>query len=614
MACGCKNKNSTKQVDLPSDYSKPPTEYCAYCADKHFSTAWTLAKEAGYEEKNRRYVVGELVLMQWHLNSDYPDFCSRVREIRHRWQVGNWRGAEKLWEPLGRELDDILKKEMAKEAQRNTYDVFIPYKAGASAAMDQELRYALRSIEKHLKNYRNIWISGVSKPDCVNDAVKFVQVKDDRGSKQMNIHDAIKAVFNQPGCAENLIFWADDNAAIADVDALNFPVVATENDMVGYDPAGKWWYRTLRATGDLLKAHGFPTLSYEAHTPIVFNKEKYLQIDREFNYYGNPNGLCYISMYYNRYRIPATHKQAAVKATFHGKADKAATAGKMFIGYNNGGVEGGVLDILRERFPMPSKYEKATSTEPVYSDNPTMGVVLGTYDRPDLVELQLHYLCRINHLPVLVHDDSSPKQEEVKAVVEKFKTEGHDVEFASTDKRAGHKPGDLYAFAAGLKWAKERGYELLYKVSHRWVILREWATDAIQLAKSTDGLTFSNYTTSFNKGFRTEFQGMNVNAWYKYLSNILELAQRNPASSVEANLHKIAKEIAGEANQKCWNYMMSQNMASDKQGYIQIPWMGTDRKNPPADILWHDSAADRRGDEMYAEALNKVLETLTNNG
>ncbi len=363
MACGCKNKNSTKQVDLPSDYSKPPTEYCAYCADKHFSTAWTLAKEAGYEEKNRRYVVGELVLMQWHLNSDYPDFCSRVREIRHRWQVGNWRGAEKLWEPLGRELDDILKKEMAKEAQRNTYDVFIPYKAGASAAMDQELRYALRSIEKHLKNYRNIWIAGVSKPDCVNDAVKFVQVKDDRGSKQMNIHDAIKAVFNQPGCAENLIFWADDNAAIADVDALNFPVVATENDMVGYDPAGKWWYRTLRATGDLLKSHGFPTLSYEAHTPVVFNKEKYLQIDREFNYYGNPNGLCYISMYYNRYRIPATHKQAAVKATFQGKADKAATAGKMFIGYNNGGVEGGVLDILAEHFPKPSKYEKVYLTQ-----------------------------------------------------------------------------------------------------------------------------------------------------------------------------------------------------------------------------------------------------------
>jgi hypothetical protein len=60
--------------------------------------------------------------------------------------------------------------------------------------------------------------------------------------------------------------------------------------------------------------------------------------------------------------------------------------------------------------------------------------------------------------------------------------------------------------------------------------------------------------------------------------------------------------------------MMSQNMASDKQGYVQIPWMGTDRKNPPADILWHDAAPDRRGDEMYAEALNKALETLTNNG
>lgn len=602
MACGCKMKNGgTNQIDLPEDFSKPPLEFCAFCADKHFSTAWTLAKETGYEQVNRRWVVGELVLMQWHLNKDYPDFCKKVREIRHRWQVGDWRGAEKLWEPLGAELDKILQKEAEKEGKKNTYDVFIPFKAGASAAMDQELRFALRSIEKHLKNYNNIWLAGTSKPDWLT-GVNFVKVKDDRGGKQMNIHDAIKAVFNQPGCAENLIFWADDNAVIQDVDALKFPVVATENNMIDYDQNGKWWYRTLKTTGDLLKSHGFPTLSYEAHTPVVFNKEKYLQLDQEFNFYGYPVGLCYISMYYNRYRIPATHKQANVKATFQGKADKAALVGKTFIGYNNGGVEGGVLDILRERFPMPSKYEKATSTEPVYSDNPTMGVVLGTYDRPDLVELQLHYLCRINHLPVLVHDDASPKQEEVKAVVEKFKTEGHDVEFATTDSTKGHKPGDLCAFAAGLKWAKNRGYDLLYKISHRWLIKREWVSDAIALAKDTDGLTFSSYTTCYNKGFRTEFMGMNVNVWHNYLDDIIRKSNNSFSGLVEAYIHAIAKIIAGKANQKCYEKMTMQKMDADKQGYIMIPWMGTDRKNPPDDILWHDVHSDK----FYQDELQKV--------
>ena len=608
MACGCKKHKvgTIQEVDVPEDYNKPPEEACAVCADKHFSTAWQLAKESGYEHQNRRAVVGELVLLGWHLASIAPEFCQKVREIRHRWQVFNFQSAAPLWGPLSEELDVIFKSELEKETStvKTATDVIIPLSSG-SAAMNEELRFALRSIDKYAKGIRHVWIAGETLPSWVGN-VKFSQCAN-IGRKQLNIHNAILSVMRNQECAERVIFWADDNALLSPLEAEDFPVVSTGESLLAAPADEVWWNKTRRETGELLQAHSFPTVSWEAHTPVVFDRKKYLKMAKEFNFTDSDNGLCYISMYLNRWRAAATALQSKVKATVTREFSPADLDGKLFVGYNNSGVKNGILDHFAELFPEPSKYEIGVSNEPVYPENPTIGAVLGTYDRPDLVELQLHYLCRINHLPVLVHDDASPKQEEVKAVVEKFKTEGHDVEFASTDKRAGHKPGDLYAFAAGLEWAKKRGLDLLYKVSHRWLIRREWVTDALELAKETDGLTFSSYTTNFNKGFRTEFQGMNVNAWHEYLPEFFNLASKNLHRTVEAELHQIAKRIAEtKANKKCRDYMLSQKMEADKQGYVMIPWMGTDRKNPPADILWHDAAPDRRGDEMYAAELEKI--------
>lgn len=581
MSCNCK-KN---QIDLPYS-SKMPTTPCVFCAEKHFSTALVLSREAGYEYINKYFVIGELVLMQWHLYYNHPEICTKIREIRHLWQEEKWREALPLWGEISEELDKIKKNELSQP----TYDIFIPFKAGASAAMDQELRYALRSIQKHVKNYRNIWIAGTSKPEWLQE-VKFVQVKDDRGSKQMNIHDAIKAVLNQKECSDNIIFWADDNAVLKTVDARNFPIVVTDEDMMKYDSNGKWWSRTLRATGEILKAKNFSTISYESHTPVVFSKEKYLKMDEEFDYYKNPNGLCYISMYCNYYNLIPTHKQSEIKVTFQGEANKQYLEGKTFIGYNNGGVEGGVLKILQELFPNPSKYEKNFNNEKVYSENPTIGVVIDGYEHPDLIELQLHYLCRVNNFPVLVHDNKSSNQDEIKSVVNKFNQDGYKVDFVSTDTIKSSKARDCYCYSSGLKWANENNYDLLYKISQSWLIKKEWKNEAIKLAKETDGLTFSSYCTSKNKGFRTEFQGMNVKKWYQYVQEISDKAEIITCT-IEGFFHDIAKNISNYVNQNCYEHMMSQELGADKQGYILIPFMGTDRNNTPKDILWVNSNSE----------------------
>lgn len=597
MSCGCK-KHTETPVDQWGDFQKTPAEACAECAYKHMTAAFALAREIGYEEKNEPYIVGELQLAGWHLSIRHPNLAMQIREIRIHWEMGRYALAATRWEPLIGEIRDIMRANATAE-ETGEFDVFIPLKAGGTAALDQELRYALRSIEMNLKNYRKIWIAGTKAPSWLT-GVEFIRINEPRRIKQMNIHDAIKTVFMQPGCAENLIFWADDNVAIQPVDAANFPIVSTGENLLKNDSSEAWWPRTLRLTGETLIARGMPTVNYEAHTPVAFNRTRYMQLDREFDYYSKADGLCYISMYLNRYRVTPTHTQQEIKATFRGNQE--STAGKTFIGYTDAAVKTGILEMFAELFPAPSKYETVCDHKVDYSSSPSIGVVLGTYGSPDLIELQLHYLCRVNNLPVLVHDDHSPEEEAVAEVCRRFREEGHDVEFVSTAENAGHRRGDLLAFAAGLDWAKLRGFELLYKVSRRWVICGEWASDARELAKETAGLTFSSFTEIERLGFRTEYFGVNVGAWADRTDQIRSIAAQPVRRLVEAVVHDIAKDIAGNAHPDTMAAMLSQHMAVDRQGYIQIPWMGTERKDPPPGILWHH----KHTPEVYSAELEKV--------
>ena len=58
---------------------------------------------------------------------------------------------------------------------------------------------------------------------------------------------------------------------------------------------------------------------------------------------------------------------------------------------------------------------------PNYPENPTVGVVIGTYGSIAFIELQLYYLTVVNKIKnVLIHDDCSPQQNELKQLAEKI--------------------------------------------------------------------------------------------------------------------------------------------------------------------------------------------------
>lgn len=571
-----------------------------HIAYRHLATAYTYNLERR-TDKLSAIIVGEL---EQCIRST-PDTLQALKEDIRSLQKDVIDNRPCQWHTVLTVMQSMCTKE-ATDA--STYDVFIPLRANGSYSNNIELLYALRSIYTNLIGYRYIWIVGSQLPSWVV-GVKFIQQEDRYQGKQMNIHTAILSAMQNAECADNLIFWADDNVLLHKLDVHDIPAVSMNSDLLDCNDDSVWWDRTRKITGHVLQEAGLPTIDYEAHTPVVFNKEKYLRLSTEFNYYANSDGLCYISMYLNRYTPSHIKNVSDIKTTW---TDTSNTIDNMtFMGYSDTGIANKITTVLHKEFPHASVHEHLPQSP--YKDTVNVGAVLGVSDRPDLVELQLYYLCHINNLPVLVHNDTDGQDADTRAVIDSYINKGYDVSYMRTDTRLGHLQGDINAVVEGLAWANRRNIDLLFKVSARLVVTAEWANDLRALASNTDALTLSSYSTSYNKGFRSEFFGMHVASWFTFYDTLKSYTKQQSdgrtinGRTVERILHIIAMSLAKTHGTYTYMYKMSeQGIDKHKQGYILIPVMGTDRKKPPEGVLWHDAYTHEEEPRVYSEALNKI--------
>jgi hypothetical protein len=92
MACRCKKHQigataSADPLEPVADYNTLPDEPCDICAEKHFSEAFRLAFERGYETPNRQIIIGELLLAVRHCYRPHRELAEKLRELRHQIQL-----------------------------------------------------------------------------------------------------------------------------------------------------------------------------------------------------------------------------------------------------------------------------------------------------------------------------------------------------------------------------------------------------------------------------------------------------------------------------------------------------------------------------------------------
>lgn len=114
MSCCGKHRKITAHPPGPRKVAEGiyPAEGCVMCAEKHLSTAFALAGEAGYVPINRQRIIGELTAAALHLYKEHAELAEKVRAMRHL--IQKRREAEVDWTPMLEEIDRLAAAEAKK--------------------------------------------------------------------------------------------------------------------------------------------------------------------------------------------------------------------------------------------------------------------------------------------------------------------------------------------------------------------------------------------------------------------------------------------------------------------------------------------------------------------
>ncbi len=170
---------------------------------------------------------------------------------------------------------------------------------------DNELRYSIRSVEKHVKNYRNIILVG-QKPLFLNDKITFIPAKDTSRNKAKNILHKVLAAVECQEVSENFMFINDDYFFVKDFDAQNCPYQYKCNLEQTLEVNKTDYYLYAKTTMDVLKAKGFAYNNFDNHKPIIFNKQKMREVVNMYNW-DCQYGYILKSLYCNTLGIEGSH-------------------------------------------------------------------------------------------------------------------------------------------------------------------------------------------------------------------------------------------------------------------------------------------------------------------
>ena len=222
----------------------------------------------------------------------------------------------------------------------------------------------------------------------------------------------------------------------------------------------------------------------------------------------------------------------------------------------------------------------------IETPHPSVGIVIGTFAAVPYIHLALECRKRFyGNVPLLLNDDGSPEGPNLRHLCRHY-----DADFTTNSVRKRRTVGDISAFVNGLKWAADRGLDVLAKLSRRFVPLYNWIPDLQQLAWKTQYATYSNECRYFQYGFRTECIAMHVGSWRHApaFDRMQALVCSNESTFVEGYVHNLAREIHQHNCKANREYEQRYPRSPEKDAFGLWELTGVDRTIRRAEVLWHD--------------------------
>jgi hypothetical protein len=176
---------------------------------------------------------------------------------------------------------------------------------GQTDWQNNETRFSLRSIEKNLAQVGKVFIVGAC-PHFINrETITFIEYPDQDHNKLINALDKIDEACNNSAISEKFILMNDDFFILKPTEDLKTFSRGTLNGAKErHSTKAGYYYRAICDTINFLEKMGYKDpIDYETHTPMIFEKQKFIETADEIR--KQRKGLLFRSVYGNMFKVPA---------------------------------------------------------------------------------------------------------------------------------------------------------------------------------------------------------------------------------------------------------------------------------------------------------------------
>ncbi len=228
-----------------------------------------------------------------------------------------------------------------------------------SRSQNKQLRYSLRSIEKHLSGIGNVIVIGFP---CGMPGVKYLEHHDNFGAAR-NIMGKLQAAANEPQISEDFFYIADDHYLLKSMQVEDYPYYVNGTLQTLYKTQTNAYRAMIKNTYEALEARQFTSVNYNVHSPIIYNKTKLRKLAETYDL-NNPLGYLAKSLYMNTFldvmldldiRVMTDCK---IRTNFEPEEIKRRIEGRDVWSTGKEWQHENIGKVLEELYPNKSKWER----------------------------------------------------------------------------------------------------------------------------------------------------------------------------------------------------------------------------------------------------------------
>ena len=228
------------------------------------------------------------------------------------------------------------------------------YILGDGSKDNKELKYSLRSLDRYVRNVGRVFITGEC-PKFVKDVV-YTRC-DDPYCRSLNHFYKVYTTFMTTDISDNCLLVYDDIFFCKEVNAETYPWYYTP---VRSNKSFQSIYNIgLEMSYEWLNNHKFSELNFACHTPCIYNRERFCNLEPLFNKYKCDNvGLSPRIIYGNLYCSDAKEMNMDVKVRASHLSIDEFIIDKDCFSSGDETFKGNVENWLKNEFKQKSRWEK----------------------------------------------------------------------------------------------------------------------------------------------------------------------------------------------------------------------------------------------------------------